>query len=134
MAPEATSRAATAIPNSDRRGSDVPLMLPILLTTCAPDRRFNGLVSEWRLWYAGSGGGVGLLQSGEVEFGHGEHGPQRRGHRVLVRIGDQVEDRRRDDLPGQPVPVGQPAAGDLTAAVGQAVPGVVDLGLVRAPD
>src|SRR6516225_11680363 len=52
MAPEATSSAAPAIPNQDRRGSDVPLMLPILLTTCVPDRRFNGFITEWRLWYA----------------------------------------------------------------------------------
>ncbi len=33
MAPEAISSAAPAIPDQDRRGSDVPFMLPIPVTT-----------------------------------------------------------------------------------------------------
>src|ERR1700685_740444 len=43
MAPAATSSAAPAIPNKDRRGSDVPFLLPIPVTTCSRDCGFKGL-------------------------------------------------------------------------------------------
>src|SRR6202035_3024364 len=65
MAPAATSSAAPAIPNKDRRGSDVPLMLPIPVTTCSRDRRFKGVYNGTdAAWMAG----IGLLQCVAVEL------------------------------------------------------------------
>jgi hypothetical protein len=43
MAPDATNRAAPMIPSQDRPGADVPSWLPIPVTTCSRERRFNGL-------------------------------------------------------------------------------------------
>src|ERR1700683_1404522 len=131
MAPEVTSSAAPAIPSHDRRGSDVPLMLPIPVTTCSRDRRFKSLYNGTA---AASPAGKGVLQGGEVELGHGQHDLRYPGDPVGVRVADHVEERARDDLPAQAVPVLDPAAGDLVAAVAQAVPVVVHLGLVRARD
>jgi hypothetical protein len=46
MAPEAISRAAPAIPDADRRGSDDPQLLPTTLITCSSAIRFNGFYTE----------------------------------------------------------------------------------------
>src|SRR5260370_38310487 len=46
MAPEATRSAAPAIPYSDRRGTDAPIMLPTTLITRWPASRFNGVYNE----------------------------------------------------------------------------------------
>src|SRR6516162_9569024 len=66
--------------------------------------------------------GVGLLQPGDVEPGHVHHGPRDPGRRGEGRAGDHLEEYGRDDLPAQPVFVLEPPAGDLLAAIGQAVP------------
>src|SRR6516164_332653 len=122
MAPDATSSAAPTIPSQDRRGSDDPSWLPILVTTCSRDRRFNGLDNGTD---AALLAGIGLLQSGDVELGHIHHGPRDPGRLGGVGVGDHVEEYGRDDLPAQPVPVLEPPAGDLLAVIGQAVPVVV---------
>ena len=64
-----------------------------------------------------SAGVGGLPQARDVDLVHREH----RLHRPLgalgVRVAEQLGQRRRDDLPGQPEPVLEPAARALLAAV-----------------
>src|SRR5215471_13020315 len=105
MAPDATSRAAPTIPSQDRRGSDVPSWLPIPVTTCSRDRRFNGLYNGTD---AASLAGIGLLQGGDIELGHGKHSARDPGDFCRVRVGDHVEEYGRDDLPAHPVLVLEP--------------------------
>jgi hypothetical protein len=54
--------------------------------------------------------------------------------RAGVRVGDEVVEAGRHDLPRDTEPVPEPAAHRLLAAVDERVPVVVDLGLVAAGD
>src|ERR1700751_5879690 len=131
MAPDATNRAAPTIPSQDRPGADVPSWLPIPVTTCSRVRRFNG---SYNGTDAASLAGIGLLQCGDVELGHGQHSGRDPGGLGRVRVADHIEEYGRDDLPAQSVLALEPPAGDLLAAIGQAVPVVVPRVLVRAGD
>src|SRR5580692_6119884 len=82
----------------------------------------------------GSAARVGLLQRGDVELLHHEHGLGDPPHFLRVGIGDHVQEHGGEDLPGQPVLVHQPAARDFRAALGEPAPVVVHLGLVLARD
>src|SRR5882757_2817850 len=77
---------------------------------------------------------VRAAQRRDVELGHREH--RLGGTRRLDRVGvaDHLDQRGRDDLPGHPVPVLQPATLDLLAALGEPAPVVVHLALVGTAD
>src|SRR5215469_154246 len=77
---------------------------------------------------------VRALERGYVELRHAEHRRRDCPHLLLVRVGDHVEEHGGHDLPAEAVLVLHPAAGDLLAAVAEAVPVVVNLGLIRAFD
>src|SRR5690625_243712 len=90
----------------------------------------------WRNWppERGSTSVGGRLQRGDIELDHRVHGLLRPKHPVWIRVGHQLRQPLRNDLPGQPVAVLEPPALHLAAAAGKAVPVVVDLGLVGAVD
>src|SRR5580692_458879 len=140
MTPEAISSTAPAIPGQDRRGSDAPLMLPTTLITCSPGGRFNGAYNETVVLSGLPGpglrfAGVSPLEGRDVELCHTHHRLHHPGRLRLVGAGDHVEEDGRDDLPAQAVLVRQPPADALpAAAVDEAAPVVVDLGLIRARD
>src|SRR5438105_2386601 len=80
---------------------------------------------------SGVGGGE---DGGQVELLHAEDRLHAPGGAALVGAGQHLLPAGRDDLPRQAVPILQPAADTLLAALGELPPVVVDLGLVRAVD
>src|SRR5581483_8092048 len=76
----------------------------------------------------------GPLEPGDLDLPHLEH----RRHHALgalpVRVGEELLEAPRDDLPGDAEAVLEPAARPLLAALGERAPVVVDLLLVGAVD
>src|SRR4026208_2056923 len=77
---------------------------------------------------------VSLLQLGNVDLGHLQHGLHDALRLCRVGVAHELHQRYRDDLPGQPVFVGEPAALLRCAAGRELVPEFVDFGLGCAVD
>jgi hypothetical protein len=91
----------------------------------------RGCSLAFESWASGDAVGSGLggaFEFGDIELGHAHHGLHGAG--VAEELGDVV----RDDLPAEAELVLAPAAGDLFAALGEAGPVAVDLGLIGAVD
>jgi hypothetical protein len=68
----------------------------------------------------------GLLQGRDVDLLHVQHGAHRPLRCLRIRIIEELNQPRRDDLPGHAVLVFQPAALALFAALGQPGPELID--------
>jgi len=79
--------------------------------------------------------GVSALEAGDVDLLHGHHRLHGPVGGCAVRVGEQHRQDFRNDLPGHPEPIGQPAAANfLPPAVQQGGPQTVDLGLIVTVD
>src|SRR5581483_2340625 len=97
-----------------------------------PDKTWSGRSAEFRMRSLVAG--MRFFQFGDIELGHLHHRFHGAAGLCAVRVAEDFSEDRRNDLPGDAISIGEPAASVGPSAFGKFIPVMIDFLLGFAVD